>query len=190
MKKIKDYLTPKNLYTFFLHVAVIALAVQVIILAKQNRELKNPLQNLRGEQLKEGDMFSLQNLNYAEAGVQLDTTSRAQLIFVMTTTCPFCKESIPDWNKLTEKVSLKLSVFSISLDAKKETAEYVTKNNISYPVLCSLDGENFRMQNKIIGVPKTILRDKTGKVLKVWTGKLSDDKLKEVESSISDITTN
>ena len=43
MKSLGTYLTGKNLYSAFLHIALLVLAFEVVLLAKQNREMKNSL---------------------------------------------------------------------------------------------------------------------------------------------------
>jgi hypothetical protein len=78
MKPIKQYLTPHRLYFIFLHVAIIVLAVEVILLSTQNRELQK-LIGTPAEPVKVGARFSLAGLRSANGSNPIDTTSSRPL---------------------------------------------------------------------------------------------------------------
>ncbi|MBM4162479.1 MAG: TlpA family protein disulfide reductase [Ignavibacteria bacterium] len=185
MKKIAEQLISKKAYYIVLHIAVIVLAIQVVVLSSQNKKLKQPRAPSIAEQLQVGDTLVLHRLELVQDGSKLDTTSRRQMIFIFTTTCPFCKEIVPTWNELSVMAQSSLSVFAVSLDSKDLTSEYIKQNRVSYPVLVANDAKTFKKINKTHVVPQTILVERNGKVQKVWTGKLSQENLKEVAALIS-----
>jgi thiol-disulfide isomerase/thioredoxin len=185
VEKFKQLLTAKSLYSTFLHVAVIALAVQVTILSIQNKKLKEAPSATAPDQLKIGDTLVLDQLQPVEAGLRLDTTSSRQLVFIMTTLCPFCKETIPIWKDLVARVGMSVPILAISLDSKDSTLAYAKNNDVSFPLAVPLDVGQFKKKNKISGVPLTLVRENTGKVLRLWLGKLDAQKALEVERSTS-----
>ncbi len=183
MTNLKQHFTTRNLYYGFLHVAVIALAIQVVVFANQNKELKKKMEGPQQVHLKEGEYFSVGDLIPVKNAILLDTTSRDQLIFVMTTTCPFCKESLPFWKDLADDRSLNLSVFAISLDEKERTSTYAVEQNISFPVFIPFNVEEFIRRVKSSSVPKTIIRAKDGRVRKIITGRLKKESIPEIASA-------
>lgn len=186
MKALKTYLEGKNLYVLFLHVAVIALAVEVVVLARQNSELKNPKDRGGKEQLAVGDSLSINDLKPLKANYTLPVNSPNQLLFVFTTTCPFCKKNLDNWKKLSEVAKEKnIAVVGIALDVPDSTAKYMSANKIDFDVLFPADVNTYRQKYKLLGVPKTILRDSAGVVRGVWTGLLNSQQVEEVASAIS-----
>jgi peroxiredoxin len=182
MKNIRPLFTSRNLYYVLLHVVLITLAIQVVILSRQNRQMNQRKSLSVKEQLKEGDTLDLHQAHAIRGGDHMDTTSSRQLVFVLSTSCPFCRESVPAWKELASKAKSPLAVFGISVDSCDSTSEYMKRNNITFPVYICLDAAAFKKANKINGVPQTILRERGGKVDKVWVGRLDKERLKEVES--------
>lgn len=183
MTNLKQHLTTRNLYYGFLHAAIIALAIQVVVFASQNKELKEKMEGPQQVHLKEGEYFSVGDLIPVKNAIVPDTTSRDQLIFVMTTTCPFCKESLPLWKELANNPSLDLTILAISLDDKERTLTYIEEENISFPVFMPADIGEFTRHIRSSAVPKTILRAKDGHVKKIITGRLKKENLSEIASA-------
>jgi hypothetical protein len=71
-----------------------ALAIQVLILGIQNKELK-AAKSSSSERIREGDYFQFGDLQNINNDIHPDTVGQHQLIFVITTTRPFCKQSMP-----------------------------------------------------------------------------------------------
>lgn len=182
MQKLIEFLRKQNLYAIFLHIAVIVLVIQVLILAKQNRELKSGGQ--RVEILKAGDYFSFANLEPLSPQEGIDSTAR-QLLFIFTTTCPFCKENLPKWMKIVEQLKQKYAIVqAISLDSIEKTSSYVKQNQINIPIYIVRDTKHFQEVNKVSVVPMTIISGGTGRVEAVWDGLLSDHQTQEIVNSI------
>lgn len=179
--RLREYLTSKNLYTLFLHVAVLVLAAQVVILSNQNRLLKEGRQAKPRDQIKEGDTLQFIQLEPLKPGGYLDTSASRQLVFLMTTTCPFCKETIPAWKKLSGRVGSSIPIIGISLDSRDSTSKFVETNGISFPVAISRDAAAFKKLNKITGVPITMYREKSGRIGRLWLGRLDPQNLQEAE---------
>lgn len=178
MNQLIEFLRKRSLYEIFLHIAVVVLAAQVLILAKQNRELKSGGEKIAA--LKRGDYLSLANLEPLQTEPAIDSTAR-QLLFVFTTTCPFCKENLSQWAHIAEQVKGKnISIQGLSIDAKDKTMQYAKEHGLNFPIYCARDIKTFRTQNKISGVPTTVVRSGAGRVEQAWAGLLSDDNVLEV----------
>jgi peroxiredoxin len=151
--------------------------------ARQNRELKAGI-NAQRETIKIGDYFSLGNLQPLRSSYGIDSTSR-QLFFVFTTTCPFCKENLQKWGRIRDQVRKSIAMTGISLDSIQKTEDFVEANGLDLLVYCAIDAKSFSKENKISGVPGTILLGQGGRVEKVWMGLLSDEQVMEVVDAIS-----
>ncbi|MCI0707448.1 MAG: redoxin domain-containing protein [Ignavibacteriae bacterium] len=180
MKFSKEMFSSKNLYIGFLHIAVIVLALQVVVLARQNNELKNPSVAAQKEQLKEGDYFYYGELEPVREGAVPDTNSSQQLVFIFTTRCPFCKDSLPFWKQMANENNTRYSVIGISLDPLENTTAYLVEHEINFPVFLPGDVEWFIEQIKGTTVPKTIMRNNYGSVEKIILGRLKKEQLPEL----------
>ncbi len=135
---------------------------------------------MKQEQLQVGDSLLLDDLQPVRAGVVLDTLSERQLIYIFTTTCPFCQEVLPVWKEISSNANCSLPIFAISLDSKESTVSYVERNNIAFPVFIPRDPESFKKRNKVHLTPITVVRTATSKVEKMWVGRLNQETVKEV----------
>jgi len=171
-------------YEIFLHLAVVALTVEVILLAMENRDLKSMGPGMPIERIKVGDHFSLGNLE-ALLGTSVVDTSSESLIFVFTTTCPYCKNSVPYWRDLAAIAKRRqLTVFGVSVDDRRKTLDFIDSSFV-YPVLIASDAKSYRTRNRIAGVPQTILRGSNGRVKAIWPVGLDETKFREVAEAIS-----
>jgi len=192
MNKLRAYLTGKNLYSIFLHLVVVILAIEVVILARQNRQFKEGQDPASQESVKVGDYLSLSGIVPVDTIARLDSTSERQVIFVFTTRCPFCKETLPLWRQIAHQAEKaeNVALIGICLDHLAETKVYVEEQKLTYPVFVAEDKESFVKKNKLHGVPQTIIRATSGRVERVWKGRLSEQEFREVVRAISHITHN
>jgi len=184
MKSISCFFVGRNIYSTFLHLTLLVLAIEVAILAKQNHELKEKIgQSL--ESLKIGDYFAMDDLVSLQPDYRIDSTSR-YLLFIFTTTCPFCKQNLEHWNQVANKTwESNTHKLGISLDGVDETSRYLKDNNVVFPVVCSRDAKNFQKKNKIEIVPTTVARNDVGKVENMWAGLLNQKEIQEVIDACS-----
>jgi peroxiredoxin len=191
MNKLRAYLAGKNLYSIFLHLVAVVLAVEVVILARQNKELKQGPAALQQESLKVGDYFSLSGVVRLGSGARLDSTSTRQVICVFTTQCPFCKETLPFWERIEDqaKRARDVALIGICLDDEAPTKAYVEEHSLTFPVFVAIDKDSLVKKNKLHGVPQTIIRSRGGRVQRVWRGRLSEEQFQEVAKAMSDTAT-
>lgn len=170
-------MTGKNLYQVFIHIAVIVLAVEVSILAKQNDQLKNPA---RPESMKEGEMFSFSDLKSLD-GKDLVPTSDQLLIFVFNASCPFCVKSLPYWHRMDSvATAMKVNVIGIGLDSLSSIKAYTREHKFAFQIFVPTDIAKFKKRNKIAGVPYTVLASREGRVRSVSSGMIDEKSYTEV----------
>lgn len=96
-----------------------------------------------------------------------------QLLFFLTTTCPYCRASIPAWNELAATAPADVTVAAVALDSASLVEAYRRERGLEVPVLVVTDrrlGALYRVNR----VPLTMLLDDAGRVLLARIGELSD----------------
>lgn len=97
-----------------------------------------------------------------------------QILFVFTTTCPFCKTSIPTWSRIGSAAEAKYgrgAAVALSLDSAGVTRAYVQRNRLSYPVAGFPDERTQRLY-RTRAVPVTMVIDSAGRVVYARVGEL------------------
>ena len=185
MKKWLEKSLSTNLYQVALHLIILTLAVEVFVLARQNRELKSYAGIPGRGVIKPGDFLSISELIPINGSHAVDS-SLSQLVYVFSTTCPFCKNNIASWKEIERSASAKwVSVVGICLDVPEKATKYVMENQLSFSVYVPKDNVKYRESNRIGSVPMTILRSPGGEVQRIWTGRLSNDQIIEIGVAIS-----
>lgn len=176
-----------NFYNVFIHVALLISFLLIIILVKQNRELKDlisgpPPNNLKvgeniGDFIFENDNQVIKNFH----SVNKDKT----LLFLFNTKCPYCTRNIPNWNALYDKLSDKVQIMGIAIDSLKELQKYREGKDIIYPTFATTE-TNFRSKNKIGAIPQTILLDSGHRIIDIFIGVLNDESIGKLEERFED----
>jgi len=185
MQTLKKLLT----YSVFLHLVVILLAVEVYILALQNKELKRELSaaGSQPELLKEGDIvpsFWATTIDGRPEEISYNEPRKLHLLLVFNTTCPACKENLPNWIEISRKLDSKsCALIGISLHKPKTTQKYVLEKGVPFTVLVPRDSM-FIKNYKSNAIPQTVLIESGGKVRKVWNGVLSSENKKEIANFV------
>ena len=113
-----------------------------------------------------GDTFTV--------GENADIGAR-QVLFVLTTTCAYCKATLPVWAKLADSlVQLndgRIRVIAISLDSLAQSRRYVADHRIRYPMVM-FPNERLRRVYRARSVPQTVVVDAEGVVLYAHVGQL------------------
>ncbi len=112
-----------NWYGFFLHCVIIILSVLVVRLTVQNNSLANKLKSISVERIKKGEVLSslvLEDLNKRKVNIS-SLNHEYKVVFVFSTTCNFCKSSIPVINQINTSCPNEVSVIGLSNDNIDET---------------------------------------------------------------------
>jgi hypothetical protein len=185
MKSWSERLRRLSAYQVVLHVVVLGLAVEVLFLARENRELKSAVNSYREREIRVGDRLSLANLLPVTTSNTVDSTT-SQLIYVFTTGCHFCEKNIAAWKEVSKTASRRqIRVIAICLDVREKASAYAAKFHLSYDIYAPNDASKYRRENHIVGVPNTILRSASGKVEWTWPGLLDSHQMNEIAEAIS-----
>lgn len=180
-----DKLRSVNVYLILVHLTVVVLTVEVFVLAKQNRELKLGGGLQKQVEIRVGDPLSLGDLVPLTSQDPMDSSGN-QLLYMFTTTCPFCKQNIRSWEDLNSMALEKhVPVLGICLDTPEKAKRFVAENQITYKVYVPRDHAKFREEQRINSVPATILRTHDGHASRIWMGILHSEQMKEIEEGIS-----
>lgn len=182
-------------FTIFLGVVSSALAVVVILLVLQNRQLKNRLAALPDHApppltLHAGDLFGplvLVDDAGARLPVTFDAGSGDTLLLIFSVGCPACKETLPVWDALlSEPTRAELRVMGLQLDRGEEPDALVAAA-LPFPVF-GVDHAASESLGKVSHIPTTVLLDGEGRVRRAWVGVLTDEGERELRAAIRDRT--
>lgn len=170
-------------FKWFLYLALLGLAFEVVFLVLQNQQLQARIVRLANQQqpetLKSGEKAaSITLLTYSGVNEQLSFGSGApsRLLYIFKTSCPACSATLPIWKQLAAEAQRRVQVMGLSSESLAAITEYQNANKISYPVFAVTD-TSFKRQYKIAFVPQTILVDGEGIILGLWSGALQEPQL-------------
>jgi peroxiredoxin len=167
------------------YVALVAAAALVVVLGKQKGDLitrYNELQvkYLRAvrEPLPNSFMPAFQTSTLDGRPVTIGQLSQPgrQVLLVYTTTCPYCKASLPAWKRITGVVDTmtapRAQVIGISLDSADVTQRYAARNALPYPTVRFPEQKLISMY-RAGAVPLVLVLDETGRTVYSRLGELS-----------------
>ena len=176
-------------FTAFLAVACAVLAVQVVLLSLQNRELARRLDAPaevaaaeRRARLEVGEVLQPFRLRADDGSVgELRFDSWATLLLVFAEQCPACPLVFPDWEDLLPLCrAASVPVVGLRLDPRgDETPESAREHPFSIHTL--VDAREVPMA-ELATVPLTVLLDDAGRVLWCHYGSLGDADRQELRS--------
>lgn len=160
---------------FLLAAAVIGYAAWSM--ASQNRALIESLADLRRpgdlqDQIGPGDTLPdvpLVGLDGKEV-TMAQLARRARVVAVLTTTCPFCEQSLAAWEEVAEQLdALGMGFAGISLHSAELTQAYAREHEIGWPLL--VIDEAAKPHLAVRAVPRTLVLDDDGVVDQVVSGR-------------------
>lgn len=170
-------------YSVFLHLAVLALVVEVLYLYQQNRDLRTLQNASRPPALSVGetvDPIAVRTLNGSPETLDPVGAERETVLLVFTTTCPFCVENQDTWKELYDRHRDTYDVVGLSIDSLDATRDYVDRHRLPFPVVVPDDPQAFPRDYRIPGVPQTLVVDREGRVRRTWPGVLAEDTLEQL----------
>lgn len=172
-----------NLYQVSIHLLLIGLAVAVVTLANQNRELRAAPGLPTTAQLTVGEEIPPITVRDLEGNSQLLSfadSGKESLVLVFTTTCPACQQNQERWRSIYEVAGKDYDVVGLSLDDVGKTVSYKDVNRLPFRTLVAEDARDFALNNKVFEVPYTIHLDRDGRIRRSWLGVLSEDSVAEI----------
>lgn len=155
-------------------VLVVVLSLRLIALNRANAELR-----MRAVQPHAGDavpafLATTLNGDTLTIGESAEPAAR-QVLFVLTTTCPFCRATLPVWAQLADSLARlgngHIRVVAISLDSLGQSRRYAAEHDIRYPVVTLLN-DKLRRLYRARWVPQTIVLNSEGVVLFAHVGRI------------------
>lgn len=177
-----------NWYMVILHIFLVILAVQVIYLAKQNRDLQALMRPSSMPGLEAGEEVAavpVQELDGSQQTLSFADADKETLLFVFNTTCPACKANQANWKELYQSVHERYNVVGVSLHPQQQTQAYIEEHSLPFRVVLPEDIESFAGSFKIQAIPQTIHIDRQGKVLEVKVGALNKDTMAQLAQASS-----
>ena len=177
----------KDRFPLLLTIVSLALAVLVVLLARENQRLEKELVEARqpglADALKEGDRLEAFSV-YDPAGSELPVgfgQARRRLLLAFTSTCPHCQKNFPVWTDLLRGGASGLEIVGVQLDAGPGGAARVP----SLPFTVYVPGKKApAFASKLYGVPATMIVDGSGRIEKVWYGALGPDEVAAVRHAM------
>lgn len=121
--------------------------------------------------------FTAIRLGGAQETVSYD--GKKTVLYVFTTTCPWCKRNIPNIKRLFDAKGSEYRFVGISLDAKGLDS-YVAQHKLPFPVYTHLSTKT-QDAYRLGGVPQTLVISEQGTVIQNWSGAYADAQQGEVE---------
>lgn len=169
---------PKSswLSSAFLLVGALLVAYLIYALAAENRELKATIAELQqgppadglqvGESLSDVALESLEGSTGSLAGL----APEGGVVVFLTTTCPYCKQTLPTWSDLAARYAERGVPFAgVSFHDRADTAAYAEAESIPFPLWVLSDFEEAPAV-RVPSVPFTALVGPDGRVLRAWLG--------------------
>lgn len=171
-------------YSIVLHLALAALAILVVMLAAQNRQLRGQV-DAEIPQLRAGDVVegvAAVGLDGAAETLAWSGGARDRVLLVFTTTCGACKANQGAWRSVYEQLGDQVEVVGVSLDDVAATTAYREAHDLPFRVIVPADRDRFSTAYKISMVPTTVHVGSDGRVRSAWSGRLSKARLAELRA--------
>ena len=175
-------------FTGFLMLACAVLAVLVVLLALQNRELKTQIVAMAAavpvaHGLEAGDSLgelTLRDAAGSEFSLEFGGGSQRTVLLVFSTQCPACQETLPIWSDLLAAgENFGARVLAVQLDEADDPAGVVLPVPIYH-----LNHELSPAMQEIPYIPATIVLDGGGTVEQIWFGVLQQEATESLATAI------
>ncbi len=132
--------------------------------------------------------FALENVRDGKIIKSNSFSGKVLLLTFFATWCPPCSEEVPNLIKLqSELADAGFSVIGLSVDQQgpAPVAKFVEKRGINYPVLLA-ESQTTRDFGGVYGIPVAFLVNKSGNVVKKYTGYVQHEILeKDIRSLLN-----
>jgi len=120
--------------------------------------------------------FATSTLDGAPATIGQAPAAGRQVLFVYTTTCPYCLKSLPAWKSIEATLdtlsAVRAQVFGVSLDSIEVTRRYAARHALPYPTV-RFPEEKLVSMYRAGAVPVTMVLDEQGRTIYARVGEVS-----------------
>jgi len=113
-------------------------------------------------------------------GIQLPRQRRT-LVLALSTSCIYCNESLPFYQKLAQKEHGEVDLVAVLPQTQEQARLWFGAANVSINQIVST-------KLSVLGIvttPSLLLLDKSGKVIQIWVGRLDQQGQKQVMAQIA-----
>jgi peroxiredoxin len=164
-------------------ILVLALAVAsslVVVLALQKRDLLTRIETLT-ERIRDPYVgmyvpaVTLPSVTGDSVLLGGPSVGHVQILFVFTTTCQYCKASLPAWKQIAAELaaSERAEVVGVSIDSVEPTRRYLVEHGIELPVVSFTDRRLLALY-RAGTTPQTLIIDADGRVGYSHLGAVTD----------------
>lgn len=159
----------------------VAVAYLIYALASENRDLKAQIAQMQqgapADGLQAGD--SLADVPLTSLSGDVSTLSGlvdgGGVVVFLTTTCPYCKQTLPVWERLAERYAAAGVPFAaVSFHDRAATEAYAAAESVGFP-LWVLDTPEDAAAVRVPSVPFTAIVGPEGAVVRAWLGPITPD---------------
>ena len=124
--------------------ALLAASALVVVLGIENRSLRAAYADLAERaRTPHGGIFvptfRAQTLTGDSVTVGSVAGTGRQVVFIFTSTCPYCRASLPAWRQLARDIDTvrdaRVQVIAISWDSVEQTRRYIAEQGLGFPVV-------------------------------------------------------
>ena len=184
-KSIETSTSGSNIISALIFVVELVCAYVIWSLASENRLLERQLAQMRatspvrmiavGDTLPDTPLLGLDGTRDSLGSL----LSAGGVVAFLTTTCPYCEATLPQWGRLAAASAGAGSAFvGVSLHALEQTRAYAAAHRIGWPLrVIAPDAEG--QAPPVAAVPLTLVLDAGGTVRWLWRGPLDEEALQE-----------
>jgi peroxiredoxin len=169
-----------KLITFVLVVSLVVASGLVVKLSMQQRALLGSIRELttRARDPYVGLYVPAVTLtSVAGDSVRLGEapSGKAQVLLVFSTTCRFCRASLPEWKRMVSQLRgpSGVEILGLSVDSEEVTRQYVVEHHLEFSVVSATDAKLIALYRCNV-LPQTVVIDEQGHVQYAHLGALTD----------------
>ena len=174
------------------YVVIVLLAIEVVLLMQQNRELKSAVRAMSSETvdpLRPGDSIQtvgFQTMDGRRGELSYTDPGKKYLLFVLSTSCPHCERNLELWSELVAFDSnRRCNILGLCVDELQATLDYSAEKHLPFSLVSVAVDTGFHRKYRVSGVPETILVDGNGRVERTWLGELNSEQRDEIKKLIN-----
>lgn len=109
------------------------------------------------------------------SGDSLSIGETRQVLFYLTSTCPFCRATLPSWQDIAARLDAtqasrrRVQVVAVTTDSFHVATRYSLTNGLAFPLL-PLPTWKFKSLYRAFSVPQTLVSDADGRIVFVRHG--------------------
>lgn len=161
-------------------IALTAAAALVVVLSLKVRDLNDRYSKLTERAFRPYagmyvPTFQTSTLEGAPVTVGESPGAGRQVLFIFTTTCPYCQSTLPAWREIKASLdtvrSVPVAVYGITLDSVPVSRGYAAKNKLPFPVV-RFPEDKLTSIYRAGTVPLTVVLDEEGRMIHSRLGEL------------------